>query len=329
MIFIRQMTKELLDDGRVKFWKHDRKNDRWKQVDFRTVQDKVSHALRDSKGSSDSGLDLMMDYTKAANPAQTPLEPRAGSTLQLYQDMKQQQVEAQTLAQSRSRASSSILPQIEISTLEPRLRASMQHLQELNQKNMEDQRELVASAIQERRHNLNLASMANRFSTPPATLSMNPVRSQSLISHHIGGLSQYGLQSSLGPSPVPSLFENTRGRSLDSIINQSNTRGQQLSADDMLLHRMRHHSSGALGQFMNTPNAAVSAAFGGNSAIGTRFQNQRVQGTHRLRKNLETPTPDGSIGILNGQNFMERSLQKLKLQRMAELKLLEEHLRNT
>lgn len=326
MIFIRQMTKELLDDGRVKFWKHEKKNDHWRQVDFRTVQDKVSHALRDSKGCSDSGVDLMMDYTKVTNPVQQPLEPRAES-LQLYHDMKQQQVEAQTLGHPQS--TSSVLPQIDVATLEPTLRASMQHLQELNQQNIEDQRELVAAAIQERQHNATLLSMANKFSTPPATLSMNPGSGQPLLSQ-LGGLGQLGFQSRLGPNaPPPSLFENSRQRSLDSIINQSNTRSQQLTADDMLLHRIRHHSSGGLGQLMNTPNT-VSAALGGNAAVGAPFQNQRVHGTNRLRKNLDAPiAPGGGVDMLARQNYMERSLQKLKLQRMAELKIVEEHLRKS
>jgi hypothetical protein len=47
MVLIRQVTEQVLDQGRVKFLRRDGKTGTWTQVPFRTAQDKVSHALRD------------------------------------------------------------------------------------------------------------------------------------------------------------------------------------------------------------------------------------------------------------------------------------------
>lgn len=47
MVLIRQVTEQVLDNGRVKFLRKDGKSGEWIEVPFRTAQDKVSHALRD------------------------------------------------------------------------------------------------------------------------------------------------------------------------------------------------------------------------------------------------------------------------------------------
>eukprot|EP00547_Thalassionema_nitzschioides_P004652 CAMPEP_0194215076 /NCGR_PEP_ID=MMETSP0156-20130528/16604_1 /TAXON_ID=33649 /ORGANISM="Thalassionema nitzschioides, Strain L26-B" /LENGTH=112 /DNA_ID=CAMNT_0038943497 /DNA_START=55 /DNA_END=390 /DNA_ORIENTATION=+ len=58
MILVRKITKDILDDGNVKFWKLDKTKGIWTEVDVRACQDKVSHALRDTKGYDDMGLKL-------------------------------------------------------------------------------------------------------------------------------------------------------------------------------------------------------------------------------------------------------------------------------
>jgi len=338
MIFIRQITKDILDEGRVKFWKHEKRTGKWKEVDFRTVQDKVSHALRDSKGMTDSVLDIMTEDNKATNPTPKPppqfidlssLEPGTRASLQQLQA-------AQSLG---PRLTPSFLPEAIDLTLEPRLRASMQHLQDLKQKNADEQRELIAAAIQSRERNLSLASMTNNLGAPLATLSMDP--GQPMLSQ-LGGLPQFGLNSRRSmsqvsaaslPAPSPLLMGNSRQRSLDSIINQANTRNQQLSADDVLLHRMRQeHSDRAMSQLVATPNMTVSAAMAENytATPGAFYPNQRVNAPRRLKKNLEDPSLlAGGVEGFAGQNFMEDTRQKLKLQRMAELQLGRERFRNS
>jgi hypothetical protein len=52
MVLIRQVTEQILDDGRVRFLRHDLRTDAWSEVPFRHVQDKVSHALRDGLNKS-------------------------------------------------------------------------------------------------------------------------------------------------------------------------------------------------------------------------------------------------------------------------------------
>lgn len=52
MVLIRQITEQILDDGRVRFLRHDNRSDTWTEVPFRLIQDKVSHALRDGLNKS-------------------------------------------------------------------------------------------------------------------------------------------------------------------------------------------------------------------------------------------------------------------------------------
>lgn len=47
MILIKQVTEQVMDEGRVQFLRQDGKTPHWRPVAFRIAQDKVSHALRD------------------------------------------------------------------------------------------------------------------------------------------------------------------------------------------------------------------------------------------------------------------------------------------
>lgn len=52
MVLIRQITDQVLDDGKVRFLRHDYRSGGWTEVPFRLAQDKVSHALRDGINKS-------------------------------------------------------------------------------------------------------------------------------------------------------------------------------------------------------------------------------------------------------------------------------------
>jgi hypothetical protein len=47
MILIKQVTEQVMDEGKVRFLRQDGKTPHWRPVAFRIAQDKVSHALRD------------------------------------------------------------------------------------------------------------------------------------------------------------------------------------------------------------------------------------------------------------------------------------------
>eukprot|EP00547_Thalassionema_nitzschioides_P013136 CAMPEP_0194256752 /NCGR_PEP_ID=MMETSP0158-20130606/37480_1 /TAXON_ID=33649 /ORGANISM="Thalassionema nitzschioides, Strain L26-B" /LENGTH=162 /DNA_ID=CAMNT_0038995569 /DNA_START=1 /DNA_END=485 /DNA_ORIENTATION=+ len=146
MIFIRQITKDILDDGNVKFWKTDKKSGKWKLVDFRTVQDKVSHALRDSKTSMSPCEDVMSAYIMKPKPM--IMEPSA-------------------FASNRNTA--------ERLALEPRSNVSLQLLEERKRQLLEDRDriDMVRSALRQRQHNLRLSSMSALGVTPNVPVGGN------------------------------------------------------------------------------------------------------------------------------------------------------------
>mmetsp|Transcript_20268 Transcript_20268/g.30480 ORF Transcript_20268/g.30480 Transcript_20268/m.30480 type:complete len:381 (-) Transcript_20268:39-1181(-) len=317
MIFIRQLTKDLLDDGRVKFWKRET-GGKWRAVDFRTVQDKVSHALRDSKGCNeqDSAL-MMMEYGKAPNTTTvaahssviSPLDAalnqnRSVAGLQHLQRMKQQQdahAEAQRLVPQMS---SPLMSQVNIG-LDPNLRAKMQYLQELKQQNEREQIELMEAALQERRRNSQLASVASELRT--VNQPFRPL---------LGGLPQYTLQT----RPNSNQLSDPSPLFLDSIINQSSAQGQ-LSSNDLLLNRTRgqHQSSPALGQLITAPPSIAASLSGNNTAP---YQNQPVHaGTHRLEKNLSSPGYLIARQEEQRESALRKSVEELKLmEAMARLR---------
>eukprot|EP00546_Thalassionema_frauenfeldii_P009138 CAMPEP_0178920672 /NCGR_PEP_ID=MMETSP0786-20121207/15131_1 /TAXON_ID=186022 /ORGANISM="Thalassionema frauenfeldii, Strain CCMP 1798" /LENGTH=193 /DNA_ID=CAMNT_0020594757 /DNA_START=198 /DNA_END=779 /DNA_ORIENTATION=+ len=157
MIFIRQITKEILDDGHVKFWKLDKQSGEWKEIDSRTVQDKVSHALRDSKSNMCAiapSEDTKPDYGKIANSDSiNPINPTK-SMLALQQ--------AQNLE------------------LELERRAGIKQLQEMKQRLLEDRDriDLVRSVLNQRQRNAQLSSVSalgitgNIGNCPPLLHSM-------------------------------------------------------------------------------------------------------------------------------------------------------------
>lgn len=138
MIFIRQITKDILDDGRVKFWKIDKKSGKWKEVDFRTVQDKVSHALRDSKSTMGPSEEIASTHGS---------DPYSRKT--------------STASQSTDLA------------LEPR-RTSINLIQDMKQHHFEDSREVAKSDFQQQELNLRLSNMAAASATSRAALGYLP-----------------------------------------------------------------------------------------------------------------------------------------------------------
>jgi len=309
MIFIRNMTKEILDDGRVKFWKNDKKRGTWKEVDFRTVQDKVSHALRDSKGCSDTGIENMLDYCKTTEAELQPLNNP--NSLMAYLDLSQ---EVRARAAFRGQATpSEVLSGGQELGLEQeygQTLARLQELQDLKQQHAEEKRDLLTAALHQRR--LSLASMAGTLAT------QNPA--------HGGGngllrdLPPYAFQPRMPPNQfsAPSLLLE------ENLINQSNNLNQQLSSDDLLLHAMRRSSSGGLGQVpisINVPTVTEDIS-------GAMYHNQQVHQDNRLRKNIDGPLAGGDPEMLvSGRNLMESVLSKLKSTRTAELQLVEQRLR--
>lgn len=196
MIFIRNLTKEMLDDGRVKFWRLNKKNGEWKSVDFRTCQDKISHALRDSKGCvadfNQHGIQVpamlsnKISSTSVMNSAalhthrhigQAELEARALSSIKELQEMKNQ------LAEKRDNFDL--------------MRSALQERQQYLQRNESnhDKIDLIRSALQQRQRQMDLHSMSalNMPAVPnivPSSVSTN----QSLGSF-IRDLPQLGLPS--------------------------------------------------------------------------------------------------------------------------------------
>lgn len=186
MIFIRQITKDILDDGHVKFWKLDKQSGEWKEIDSRTVQDKVSHALRDSKSNMcaiSSSEDTKPDYGKIANSDSINALNPTKSMLALQQ--------TQSLE------------------LELERRASIKQLQEMKQRLLEDRDriDLVRSVLNQRQRNAQLSSVSALGITP--NISNRPP----LLHSMIRDLPQLGMPSSRSVRPnqlctESSLLEN-------------------------------------------------------------------------------------------------------------------------
>mmetsp|Transcript_6470 Transcript_6470/g.9917 ORF Transcript_6470/g.9917 Transcript_6470/m.9917 type:complete len:280 (+) Transcript_6470:243-1082(+) len=202
MIFIRNLTKEMLDDGRVKFWRLNKKNGEWKVVDFRTCQDKISHALRDSKGCvadfSQYGVqgsaisNNKPPSTSAVNSAAVPtqhhvaqaaLEARAFTSLKELQEMKNQ------LAEKRDN----------VGLLRSALQERQQYLQ-LNESN-HDKIDMIRNALQQRQRNIDLHSMsALNMPAVPNVVASSGSDNQALRSF-IRDLPQLGLPPTTSVRP--------------------------------------------------------------------------------------------------------------------------------
>jgi len=181
MIFIRQITKDILNDGAVKFWRIDKKSGNWEEVDFRTVQDKVSHALRDSKSTMGSDEELAQSYN--GNNSYR-MKPKSMIT---------------TFMQNGHQA------------LEPRSSESLQQLQEMKRKLLEDRDriDMVRSVLQHRQRNLPLLSMSSLGVAPNMP---------------IGGGNR-SLLSMIRDLPQPGLLSSSRPNLLDSNSSLMNKYG--------------------------------------------------------------------------------------------------------
>lgn len=87
MIFIRQLTYKILDDGRVRFVKFNKKTGKWIAIDSKDIQDKVSHALRDTK--SNEGEDQKMYASLFPDCKESAEPPKDLSNSPELQEMKQ------------------------------------------------------------------------------------------------------------------------------------------------------------------------------------------------------------------------------------------------
>lgn len=339
MIFIRQITKDILEDGAVKFWKMNKKGGEgklWKEVDFRTVQDKVSHALRDGKNTNDSQLPFVdvipSDYHKM-EPTRPNRFPSSASTAAAT-TMNKPPIKTSLLShidqvlRSRSRdLNASIVDSLPKHHIVEDLPASARDYQSL--------------AFADRQRNLRLASMAS-------ALQQDRTEHEFATAQHLHALQQHrsvgdrGIGSTQVFSPS-SLLEHSAARSKyadkdssflmndshHSLMNQSNTVSQQLTPDDFLLHAMRKQRS-----FSNAPASAAAAAYAAAAARAESSTNQRVYGTQFPRKNLHSP-PTVLPAMMGGKKIptlreksLIETLQKLKSQRVAEIQALEEQLRN-
>eukprot|EP00546_Thalassionema_frauenfeldii_P005252 CAMPEP_0178916556 /NCGR_PEP_ID=MMETSP0786-20121207/12716_1 /TAXON_ID=186022 /ORGANISM="Thalassionema frauenfeldii, Strain CCMP 1798" /LENGTH=422 /DNA_ID=CAMNT_0020589927 /DNA_START=62 /DNA_END=1330 /DNA_ORIENTATION=+ len=338
MIFIRQITKDILEDGSVKFWKMNKKGGGklWKEVNFRTVQDKVSHALRDGKNTNDSQLPFVdvipPDYHKMEPTRPNRFPSPASKATATTTTMNNPPIKSSLLSHidqvllSRSRDFNASL-------------ADSLHKHHIVEDLPASARDYQSLAFADRQHNLRLASMAS-------ALQQDRKEQEFATAQHLHALQQHrsadrGIGSTQVFSPSTLLEHSTTRSSYadkdsflmndshHNLMNQSNTVSQQLSPDDFLLHAMRKQRS-----LSNAPASAAAAAYAAVAARAESATNQRVYGTRFPRKNLHSPpitlpamVGGNKITGLREQSLIE-TLQKLKSQRVAEIQALEEQLRN-
>mmetsp|Transcript_17144 Transcript_17144/g.25991 ORF Transcript_17144/g.25991 Transcript_17144/m.25991 type:complete len:348 (+) Transcript_17144:343-1386(+) len=270
MIFIRQITKEILD-GDVKFWKIDKKSGKWKEVDFRSVQDKVSHALRDSQ----NGVGPYEDDTSGyGNGHQDPIKSSSATLVP---------------------TALAIEPRRMISQLQ-------QQIQEKKQQQIGIQRNIARSALEQRDLNLRLTSMAAATAYSRAALGgPRDAIQQCLPLSLLGGLPQLG--------GLPSNLRQNQGLTASSLwssepLNQSNTLSQQLTEDDILYHTLRQREASL--QFPAPPSANRPPSFTSyqnQRVYGNRYLKKNLD--CQLGDNLDINYIENALQKLSSQQEAE------------------------
>eukprot|EP00546_Thalassionema_frauenfeldii_P009028 CAMPEP_0178915558 /NCGR_PEP_ID=MMETSP0786-20121207/12092_1 /TAXON_ID=186022 /ORGANISM="Thalassionema frauenfeldii, Strain CCMP 1798" /LENGTH=272 /DNA_ID=CAMNT_0020588679 /DNA_START=380 /DNA_END=1195 /DNA_ORIENTATION=+ len=93
MLFIRQLANEILDDGRVRFVKFNKQTRKWTQIDLKAIQDKVSHALRDTKIAEDEDQQIYASLLHCKEPAGPSKGQPNFQELQEIKQPKQQEID--------------------------------------------------------------------------------------------------------------------------------------------------------------------------------------------------------------------------------------------